>query len=65
MPVILHHPELILAKLSFDKKKPVYVCSFYRLPGSNTAPLLQLNQSLNRLCSTNDTAPNIVLAGDY
>ena len=42
------------------------MCSFYRLPGSDTVPLDQLNESLNRLYSVNNnTAPNIVLAGDF
>ena len=39
--------------------------SFYRPPGSDTVPLDQLNESLNCLYSGNNSAPNIVLAGDY
>ena len=41
------------------------MCSFYRPPGCNTVPLDQLNESLNCLYSVYNTAPNIVLAGDF
>ena len=47
--------ELIWAKLRFDTRKPLYVCSFYRPPGSDTVPLDQLNESLNRPYSGNNT----------
>ena len=41
--------ELIWAKVTIPKKRPIYVCSFYHPPDNNHNPVLQLQLSLNKL----------------
>lgn len=55
----------ILARLNFDKKKTLYICSFYRPPDNNPVPLVHLNESFNHIYSTNNRCPNILLTGDF
>jgi len=57
--------EIIWAKISFSKKSPIYICSFYRPPDLSTDPILQLQLSLNTLTRRFTDLPNIIVMGDF
>jgi len=62
MPELDADVEVIWARFQGKGSKPVYICSFYRAPNSNTDPILKLQQSLQRL---NNSQATIILAGDF
>ena len=43
---------------------PIYICSFYRPPNTDTTPLIQLQITLHGL-QLNHSSPNIIIAGDF
>ena len=50
-------------KLHIANQKPVFLTSFYRLPGYNLQPFAAIKETLNKLQS-NGSFPRIVIAGD-
>ena len=69
MPVI-EQPSLttdavaIWAKLVFPKESPVFICSFYRPPNTNTIPIVLLHETL-RILQQSSSSPNIIIGGDF
>lgn len=56
--------ESIWAKVSTsDNKQPIYVCSFYRPPGTGADPIHDLNNSTAEL--TSKGLKNIIIGGDF
>ena len=55
--------EMIWAKFQTNNKKLIYICSFYRPPNSDTAPLLHLKESILKINTHNSS--NIILGGDF
>ena len=45
--------EMILAKFQTNNKKVIHLCSFYRPPNSDTAPLLHLKESILKINTHN------------
>ena len=64
-PSLQCNAELIWGKIKLHNKKPLYVCSFYRPPTSTLDPILELNESLNKLFEKHRGPSNIILAGDF
>jgi len=56
---------MIWAKLHQTKGKPVYICSFYRPPGSSCETLHCLRESLYKIVNREGSSCRIVLAGDF
>ena len=55
--------EMIWARLSTPKQKPLYLCSLYRIPNNDSRPILSLIVSLQKLHQM-VPSPGILLAGD-
>ena len=55
--------EIILAKFQTNNKKVIHLCTFYRPPNSDTAPLLHLKESILKINTHNPS--NIILGGDF
>ena len=45
------------------KQKPLYLCSFYRIPNNDSSPILLLRESLQKLHHM-VSSPRILLSGD-
>ena len=54
---------MIWVKLSTPKQKPLYLCSLYRIPNSDSRSILSLSVSLQKLHQM-VPSPRILLAGD-
>lgn len=52
-------------KVSLQGSKPLFIGSFYRQPSRDIKPLTELNRSLTSLMQASQSAPNIVLTGDF
>ena len=52
------------AKLTLPKMSPIYICSFYRPPSTDSIPLTQLQMALNNL-QLGHSFPNIIEAGNF
>ena len=63
-PLFSSDPEAVWAKLTFTRMSPIYICSFYRPPNTDTTPLTQLQTTLHGL-QLNHSSPNIIIAGDF
>ena len=63
--LLLSEAEMIPAKLHQTKGKPVYICSFYRPPGSSCETLHCLRESLYKIVNREGSSCRIVLAGDF
>ena len=65
MPKLDADAEMIWARFHGKGSKPVYICSFYRAPNSNSDPSFMITyNSLYRLRLNNSQA-TIILAGDF
>ena len=60
VPELAAEAEMIWAKLSTPKQKPLYLCSLYRIPNNDSSPISSLSVSLQKLVSN----PEILLSGD-
>ena len=56
---------MIWTKLHQTKGKPVYICSFYRPPGSSCETLHCLRESLYKIVNREGSSCRIVLAEDF
>ena len=56
--------EMIWAKISIAKQKPLFLCSFYRIPNNDSSPILLLTESLQKLHQM-VPCPGILLCGDF
>ena len=54
--------EVVWAKLIFTRMSPIYICSFYQPPNTDTTPQLQTTLHHAQL---NHSSPNIIIAGDF
>ena len=63
-PLLSSDTEAVWAKLTFIRMSPIYICSFYRPPNTDTTPLTQLQTTLYGLQLTH-LSPNIIIAGDF
>ena len=54
--------ELVWVKINFSNKNPIFI---YRPPNNLLEPLIQLQESLNRLLNDSVSLPSIILAGDF
>ena len=63
-PLLSSDAEAVWAKLTFIRMSPIYICSFYRPPNTDTTPLTQLQTTLYGLQLTH-LSPNIIIAGDF
>ena len=41
-PLLSSDAEVVWAKLTFTRMSPIYICSFYRPPNTDSTPLTQL-----------------------
>ena len=57
--------EIITISLQFQKRKKLYVSSFYRPPTQDRESLDQLDDFLSKLFNTRSNYPNLVLGGDF
>ena len=64
MPVLDENCELLWINLHCQGVKPLYICTFYRLPKSNLEVLEALGKSLEEL-NQHRSLPNILLPGDF
>ena len=64
-PFLLSEVEIIWAKLHLTKAKPVYICSFYRPPGSACECLHCLRESIYKIINKEGPSCRVVLAGDF
>ena len=58
------HSDVVWAKVSINGEKSLYLCSFYRAPGSGSAPLICLHEQLNKIAQIADDKI-INIAGDF
>ena len=58
------HRDVVWVKVSISGEKTLYLCSFYRAPGSGSAPLTCLHEQLNEIARTADEKI-INIAGDF
>ena len=58
------HRDVVWVKVSISGEKPLYLCSFYRAPGSGSAPLTCLHEQLNEIARIADEKI-INIAGDF
>ena len=56
--------DVVWVKVSISGEKPLYLCSFYRAPGSGSAPLTCLHEQLNEIAGIADEKI-INIAGDF
>jgi len=54
--------EGIWAEVAIRKQQPLYICSFYRLPGAGAEPLQELNKSISLINPRGDK--HVIIAGD-
>ena len=64
-PMLLSEAEMIWAKLHQTKGKSVYICSFYRPPGSSCETLHCLREALYKIVNREGSSCRIVLARDF
>ena len=57
--------EIITTSLQIQKRKKLYVSSFYRPSTQDRESLDQLDDSLSKLFNTRSNYPNLVLGGDF
>ena len=58
------HRDVVWVKVSISGEKTLYLCSFYRAPGSGSAPLTCLYEQLNEIARITDEKI-INIAGDF
>ena len=58
------HRDVVWVKVSISGEKTLYLCSFYRAPGSGSAPLICLHEQLNEIARIADDKI-INIAGDF
>ena len=56
--------ELIWAKINFHNSPPLYICSFYWPPHSDLQPILEINESIDKLNWKHQNC-DFILAGDF
>ena len=64
VPELTSDAEMIWAKLSTPKQKPLYFCSFYRIPNIDSCPIISLNETLLKLHQMVPN-PKVLLCGDF
>ena len=64
VPELTSDAEMIWAKLSTPKQKPLYFCSFYRIPNTDSCPIISLNETLLKLHQMVPN-PEVLLSGDF
>ena len=63
VPELAAEAEMIWAKLSTPKQKPLYLCSLYRIPNNDSSSISSLSVSLQKLHQIVPN-PEILLSGD-
>ena len=63
-PALDANAELIWAKVNLHNSPPIYICSYYRPPHSDLQPILELNESIDKLTRKHQNC-NFILAGDF
>ena len=64
VPELTSDAEMIWAKLSTPKQKPLYFCSFYRIPSIDSCPIISLHETLLKLHQMVPN-PEVLISGDF
>jgi len=58
--------EMVWGKLQIHNQKPLHICSFYRPPDTSLSPIIELNNCLLQLHTSDpENFPHLLIAGDF
>ena len=57
--------EIVWAKIDVPKENPILICSFCRPPNNLLQPLIQLQESLDKILNSVVSPPYLILVGDF
>ena len=63
-PTLDTNAELVWANINLLNSAPLYICSYYRPPHSDLQPILEVNESMDKLARKYPNC-NFIVAGDF